>query len=236
MDPPARHQQKRYSQECLTPPSRIAEHCDNKECACNTSVWPLHYFTTCLLQYMIAIASTEKAQHGTRVHADELLKQREYRLITPSVQPHLFHRLPGPTPRGTAVQFDLGFLRKINTLVLFAGPWWMQVPVDICGFVPSIYEEYVTTAGITVADAIEKSQEHIVFDIGDQSQMMWWEQKDSETPMRFLAPDDVRCLMTRNLPKPHTTQKGRKEDKRLHWRQTSSGRGRESSMPNITMS
>ena len=136
----------------------------------------------------------------------------------------------------TAVQFDLGFLRKINTLVLFAGPWWMQVPVDICGFVPSIYEEYVTTAGITVADAIEKSQEHIVFDIGDRSQMMWWEQKDSETPMRFLAPDDVRCLMTRNLPKPHTTQKGRKEDKRLHWRQTSSGRGRESSMPNITMS
>jgi hypothetical protein len=43
----------------------------------------------------------------------------------------------------------------------------LQVPTDIIGVVPSIYEEYVTTDGVSIADTIDKSVEYLCFNIGD---------------------------------------------------------------------
>ena len=61
---------------------------------------------------MIAIATTDKAQHGTRENDEEFLKSREYRVISPGVHCHLFHCLAGPTPKGTPVQYNMGSFAK----------------------------------------------------------------------------------------------------------------------------
>jgi hypothetical protein len=91
----------------------------------------------------------------------------------------------------------------------------LQVPTDIIGVVPSIYEEYVTTDGVSIADTIDKSVEYLCFNIGDRLQIMWWFNKDKQIPWRFLTTDQINALMTRKKikGKARTTKKGKKRKK-----------------------